>query len=172
MQERGMKPPELPSELRERSTTPAQQDPRDAFRAQESRDRSNHSSAVPPAVSPTHQRQFSQAHAALAPGLSARELTPDQIDRVSAAAVGHAQQHAHRGDIQAVYLSKDGQRVAVLQETQPMGEYSVKSALAQSKDQHLEQAQAAATTQAREQRQEQSPSQSQPSHAAPAHALT
>ena len=139
MQERGMKPPELPSELRERSTTPAQQDPRDAFRAQENRDRSNHSSTVPPAVSPTHQRQFSQAHAALAPGLSARDLTPDQIDRVSAAAVGHAQQHAHRGDIQAVYLSKDGQRVAVLQETQPMGEYSVKSALAQSKEQHLSQ---------------------------------
>ena len=171
MQERGMKPPELPSELRERSTTPAQQDPRDAFRAQENRDRSNHSSTVPPAVSPTHQRQFSQAHAALAPGLSARDLTPDQVDRVSAAAVGHAQQHAHRGDLQAVYLSKDGQRVAVLQETQPMGEYSVKSALTQSKDQHLEQAQAAATTQAREQRQEQPPAQTQSAHAAPAHAL-
>ena len=175
MQERGMKPPELPSELRERSASqahaPTPPNPRDAFRAQENRDRSNHSSTVPPAVSPTHQRQFSQTHAALAPGLSARDLTPDQIDRVSAAAVGHAQQHAHRGDLQAVYLSKDGQRVAVLQETQPMGEYSVKSALAQSKDQHLEQAQAAATTQAREQRQEQSPSQSQSAHAAPAHAL-
>ena len=171
-----MKPPELPSELRERSASPAHAptppNPRDAFRAQENRDRSNHSSAVPPTVSPVHQRQFDKAHAALAPGLSARDLTPEQIDRVSAAAVGHAQQHAHRGDIQAVYLSKDGQRVAVLQETQPMGEYGVKSALTQSKEQHLEGAHVAATTQAREQRQDQSPSQTQSAHAAPAHALT
>ena len=169
MQERGMQPPELPAELRARSgaATPAapsspaaQQDPRDAFRAQENRDRhnSNNNTSGPseaPPISPIHQRQFDKAHAALAPGLSERGHSPEHIDRISAAAVGHAQQHAHRGDIQSVHLSKDGQRVAVLQESQPMGEYSVNHALTQSKDQHLEQAHAAATTQAREQSQEQ-----------------
>jgi predicted ABC-type ATPase len=175
MQERGIQPPELPAELQERNTTPAaaQQDPRDAFRAQENRDRSRDSnesrSAAPPPVSPAHQRQFDKAHAALAPVLSARGFTPEQIDRISAAAVGHAQQHAHRGDIQAVFLSKDGQRVAVLQEGQPMGEYSVNTALTQSKEQHLEQAHTAAVTQAREQHQEQQ-AQTTSERTAPTHA--
>ena len=175
MQERGIQPPELPAELQERNTTPAaaQQDPRDAFRAQENRDRSSDSnesrSAAPPPVSPAHQRQFDKAHAALAPVLSARGFTPEQIDRISAAAVGHAQQHAHRGDIQAVFLSKDGQRVAVLQEGQPMGEYSVNTALTQSKEQHLEQAHTAAVTQAREQHQEQQ-AQTTSERTAPTHA--
>ena len=186
MQERGMPRPELPAELRERGATqPAAQhqpqDPRDAFRAHENRDRSSssngsgshsHSSVAPPTVSPTHQRQFNQAHAALSPGLSAHGHSPEHIDRISAAAVGHAQQHAHRGDIQAVYLSKDGQRVAVLQEGQPMGEYSVNNALSQSKDQHLEQAHVAAVTQAREQTQEQAQAQPIREHAEPSRALS
>jgi predicted ABC-type ATPase len=177
MLERGMQRPELPAELRERSATTAaapsspaeQQDPRDAFRAQENRDRSSSPPTVSP-VSSAHQRQFNMVRDALAPGLSAHGHSPEDIDRISAAAVGHAQQHAHRGDIQSVYLSKDGQRVAVLQEGQPMGEYSVNHALTQSKDQHLEQAHAAATTQAREQRQEpQDPTTSE--RTTPAHAM-
>jgi hypothetical protein len=149
----------LPAELREqRSATPPteQQDPRDAFRAQENKDRSSSSNSVAaPPISPTHQRQLNMAREALGPGLSERGHSPEDIDRISAAAVGHAQQHPHRGDIQAVYLSKDGQKVAVLQEAQPMGEYSVNTALSQSKDQHLEGAHVAAATQAREQAQEQ-----------------
>lgn len=172
MQERGIQPPELPDELRERSATP--QNPRDAFRAQENRDRSSISSgsSAAPAVSPAHQRQFEKTHATLAPGLSARGYGPEQIDRISAAAVGHAQQHAHRGDIQAVYLSKDGQKVAVLQEGPPIGEYSVNNALSQSKDQHLEQAHVAAVTQAREQTQEQAQAQPIREHAEPSRALS
>ncbi|MEZ5702471.1 MAG: hypothetical protein R3E42_11780, partial [Burkholderiaceae bacterium] len=177
MQERGIQLPELPTELRKRSAEAASapteatkhQDPRDAFRAQENRDRSGSPPTASP-ISAAHQRQFNMVRDALAPGLSARGHSPEDIDRISAAAVGHAQQHAHRGDIQAVHLSKDGQRVAVLQERPPVGEYNTNHGLSQSKDQHLEQAHAAAVTQTREQHQEQA--QTHHERAVPAHAMS
>ena len=76
---------------------------------------------------------------------------------MSAAAVGHAQQHAHRGDVRAFHLSKDGERVAVVQENAPISEFSVKTAQGQSTDQHLERAHALAQTQTRERAEERSP---------------
>jgi len=75
-------------------------------------------------------------------------FSTEQIERVSAAAVGHAQQHAHRGPAHTFLLSRDGTRVAVLQETAPIGEFSVQDALRQSPQQHLERAQLVAQEQA------------------------
>lgn len=67
-------------------------------------------------------------------------FSTEQIERVCAAAVGHAHQHAHRGPAHTFLLSRDGTRVAVLQETAPIGEFNVQAALRQSPQQHLERA--------------------------------
>ncbi len=77
-----------------------------------------------------------------------------------AAAVAHAQQHAHRGAVQAFHLSRDAQLVAVVQERAPMSEFRVDSALRQSADQHLERAHALAQSQAQVQAGDQPQSQS------------
>lgn len=62
--------------------------------------------------------------------------------------MGHAQQHAQRGPAHTFLLSRDGTRVAGLQETAPIGEFCVQDALRQSPQQHLEQAQLVAQEQA------------------------
>ncbi|MBT9550140.1 MAG: hypothetical protein IV088_04765 [Hydrogenophaga sp.] len=135
MQERGMKLPELPAELRPKDTSTS---PRSA-------------------LSPQQARHHQLAQTQLGPALSARGHSPEQIERVSAAAVGHAQQHAHRGDVRAFHLSKDGERVAVVQESAPVSEFSVKAAQGQTADQHLERAHALAQAQARGHTEERSP---------------
>jgi predicted ABC-type ATPase len=148
MHERGMKLPELPAELRPKATSTSP-------RAE---------------LSPQQERHHQLAQTQLGPALSARGHSAEQVDRVSAAAVGHAQQHAHRGDVRAFHLSKDGERVAVVQERAPISEFSVKTAQSQTADQHLERAHAVAQTQAREQTQE--PVQvSAPLHEAPQRAM-
>ena len=167
MQERGMKPPELPDALRERassslghvlhvpehgaSAAPAPASARDAFRAQENQDRRSESvsSDFSRATAATHQYHFQVAEAALTPGLRGRGLDREEIERVSAATVSHAQQNVARGRIQGIYLSKDGQRVAVRQDTPPIGEFNVNTALTQTGEQHLERAQLLAQSQAR-----------------------
>lgn len=146
MHERGMKLPELPVELR----------PKDA------------STSPRAALSPQQERHHQLAQAQLGPALSARGHSAEQVDRVSAAAVGHAQQHAHRGDVRAFHLSKDGERVAVVQENAPISEFSVKTAQGQSADQHLERAHALAQTQTRERAEERSPGR-EPSQATAQH---
>lgn len=163
MQERGMKLPELPSSLRERAASTWGQQPeahsrgntapgaRDAFRAHENQDsRSEAASAdVSRATTATHQHHLKVAETALTPGLRSRGLDREEIERVSAATVSHTQQNANRGGLQAVYLSKDGQRVAVRQDTPPIGEFSVNTALTQTGEQHLERAQLLAQSQAK-----------------------
>ncbi|MEZ5665264.1 MAG: hypothetical protein R3E94_17290 [Burkholderiaceae bacterium] len=47
---------------------------------------------------------------------------------------------AHRGQVRAFHLSKDGQQIAVVQEHAPIGEFSVRHALAQTSEWHLAQA--------------------------------
>jgi len=168
MQARGMKPPELPAELqrqRGQNTQPSPAQPahnaRDDLRAHETLERSmDRAQATSPLQSPlasppytaratsaTHEHHFQIAQNRLAPGLRERGLDREEIERVSAAAVFQAEQHAGRGGIQGVYLSKDGQRVAVRQEVPPISEFSVNTALTQTKDQHLERAQIVAHTQ-------------------------
>ena len=171
MQERGMKPPELPTALRERAANSPEHGPdkanrpstptptnagraRDAFRAHENQDRRSESavsSDFSRATAATHQHHFKVAETALTPGLRSRGLDREEIERVSAATVSHTQQHAVRGGIQGIYLSKDGQRVAVRQDTPPIGEFSVNTALTQTGEQHLERAQLLAHAQARSQ---------------------
>jgi hypothetical protein len=146
MHERGMKLPELPVELR----------PKDA------------STSPRAALSPQQERHHRLAQAQLGPALSARGHSAEQVERVSAAAVGHAQQHAHRGDVRAFHLSKDGERVAVVQENAPISEFSVKAAQGQTADQHLERAHALAQTQTRERAEERNPGR-EPSQATAQH---
>lgn len=127
--ERGLQAPELPAELR----------PKDP---QAAPTRSGQAS-----LTPEQQRQHALAREQLAPGLRALGLDDERIDRVSAAAVSHAQAHAHRGGVRAFHLSKDGERIAVVQESGPPGEFSVREAQARSSEQHLAQAQQTAQTQ-------------------------
>jgi hypothetical protein len=151
--ERGMSPPELPAELRtqgaaQRSPAPSTAAPsavsaRDAFRQQENLDRSREGAAL----SPEQQRHLQLAREQLGPALSARGHSPEQIERVCAAAVCHAQQHAERGPVKAFHLGKDGERVAVVQERAPMSEMSASGVQQQSSEQHLAQAQSVAQKQ-------------------------
>ncbi|MEZ5664036.1 MAG: hypothetical protein R3E94_11000, partial [Burkholderiaceae bacterium] len=120
--ERGLRPPELPAELRAREDTAAPT-------------RSGRS-----ALTPEQQRHHALAREQLAPGLTAQGHGPENMDRVCAAAVSHAQRHAHRGQVRAFHLSKDGRQIAVVQERAPIGEFSVHHALAQTSDWHLAQA--------------------------------
>lgn len=151
--ERGMSPPELPAELRTQGA--AQRNPapgtaatsavsaRDAFRQPEKLDRSREGAAL----SPEQQRHLQLARDQLGPALSARGHSPEQIERVCAAATCHAQQHAERGPVKAFHLGKDGERVAVVQERAPMSEMSASAAQQHSSEQHLAQAQSVAQKQ-------------------------
>jgi hypothetical protein len=120
--ERGLPPPELPAELK----------PRDP---QAAPTRSGQSS-----LTPEQQRHHALATEQLAPRLRAQGLDDERIDRVSAAAVSHAQAHANRGEVRAFHLSKDGERIAMVQEGAPLSEFSVREAEARSSEQHLAQA--------------------------------
>lgn len=151
--ERGMSPPELPAELRTQGA--AQRNPapgtaatsavsaRDAFRQPEKLDRSREGAAL----SPEQQRHLQLARDQLGPALSARGHSPEQIERVCAAATCHAQQHAERGPVKAFHLGKDGERVAVVQERAPMSEMSASAAQQHSSEQHLAQAKSVAQKQ-------------------------
>ena len=104
LKERGLQAPELPAELR----------PKDP---QAAPTRSGQTS-----LTPEQQRHHALAAEQLAPGLRARGLDDERIDRVSAAAVSHAQAHAHRGEVRAFHLSKDGERIAMVQASAPVSE--------------------------------------------------
>ncbi len=130
--ERGLPPPELPADLR----------PRDPLAA------ATRSGQRP--LTPEQERHRQRAMDQLGPGLRARGMDADGIERVSAAAVSHAQAHAHRGEVRSFHLSKDGERVAVVQEHAPVSEFSVRPALAQPAEQHLAHAHQAAHVQAQE----------------------
>ncbi|MGM9428600.1 zeta toxin family protein [Hydrogenophaga sp. MI9] len=128
MQERGMQPPELPVELR----------PRDP---QAAPTRSGQVS-----LTPEQQRHHALAQEQLSPALSARGHDAETVDRVNAAAVSHAQAHTRRGEVRAFHLSKDGERVAMVQEGAPVSEFSVRQAQSQTSEQHLAQAHQTAHT--------------------------
>ena len=98
-------------------------------------------------LTPEQQRHRALAREQLAPGLRARGLDDERIDRVSAAAVSHAQAHAHRGEVRAFHLSKDGERIAMVQEGAPVSEFGVREAQTKPAEQHLAQAQQTAQAQ-------------------------
>lgn len=133
--ERGLPPPELPADLR---PDMRHRDPQAATRSGQR------------PLTPEQERHRQRAMDQLGPGLRARGMDADGIERVSAAAVSHAQAHAHRGEVRSFHLSKDGERVAVVQEHAPVSEFSVQSALAQPAEQHLAYAHQAAHAQAQE----------------------
>jgi hypothetical protein len=89
------------------------------------------------ALSPDQQRHLQFAREQLGPALSARGHSPEQIERICTAAMGLAQQHAERGPVKGFFLSKDGERVAVVQQSAPMSEMSVAAALERPGEQHL-----------------------------------
>lgn len=151
--ERGLQPPELPAELRPKApqATPT---------------RSGQTS-----LTPEQQRHHALAAEQLAPGLRARGLDDERIDRVSAAAVSHAQAHANRGEVRAFHLSKDGERIAMVQDGAPVSEFSVREAEARSSEQHLAQAHQTAHGQTQDNaRTAEAPTA--PAHAAPERAMT
>lgn len=150
--EHGLPPPELPAELK----------PRDP---QATPTRTNQTS-----LTPEQQRHHALAREQLAPGLRARGLDDERIDRVSAAAVSHAQVHASRGEVRAFHLSKDGERIAMVQEGAPVSEFSVREAEARSSEQHLAQAHQTAHAQTQDTaRTAEAPAA--PAHAAPERAM-
>ena len=128
--ERGLALPELPAALRPRDAQPAPQRPGKV------------------SLSPEQARHQQLAHEQLGPGLRARGHDADSIECISAAAVRHAQVHAHRGAVRAFHLSKDGEQIAVIQAYAPMSEFSVREARATPAEQHLAQAHQAAHEQA------------------------
>jgi hypothetical protein len=103
-----------------------------------------------PELTALQQRHQQMAQNQLGPLLREHGHSEEQIERVSAAAVSHAQQLAHRGQVHTFLLSRDGSSVAVLQETAPMSEFSVQEAQRQSPQQHLERAHALAHDQGQE----------------------
>jgi predicted ABC-type ATPase len=150
--ERGLQPPELPAELR----------PRDP---QATPTRSGQTSLTP---EQQHHRQLALEQ--LGPGLKAQGHSDEHIHRISAAAVSHAQTHAHRGEVRAFHLSKDGERIAMVQEGAPVSEFGVREAQARPAEQHLAQAHRTAHAQAQDAvRTADAPAA--PSHAAPERAM-
>ncbi|MDR7151727.1 hypothetical protein J2W49_003703 [Hydrogenophaga palleronii] len=133
MRERGMELPEVsdvPDLSRHRNPTQEQTSIRQA-----------------PALTEQQQRHHRMAQTQLGPLLREHGHSHEQIERVSAAAVSHAQQFAHRGPVHSFLLSRDGASVAVLQESAPMSEFSVQAAQHQSPQQHMERAHALAQQQ-------------------------
>ncbi len=134
---RGQQPPELPMELR----------PKDPQAAPTRSGQIN--------LTPEQAQQRQMAQEQLGPGLRARGMDHEQIERVCAAAVSHAQANANRGEVRAFHLSKDGERVAMVQEGAPPSEFSVREAQSRSSEQHLAQAQAHQTAHEQTQKQTQ-----------------
>ena len=96
----------------------------------------------PVTLSPAQQRYHQQAQEQIEPGLRRMGVGDEQIDRVTAAAVSHAQSRAQGAPVQAFHLSKDGQRVAMIGPTGLLSEFRVSEAMSQPADQHLAQARA------------------------------
>jgi hypothetical protein len=149
--ERGLQAPELPAELRPRApqSTPTRSGQTSSLTAEQ-------------------QRHHALAQEHLAPALRARGLDDERIDRVSAAAVSHAQAHANRGEVRAFHLSKDGERIAMVQAGASLSEFSVREAQAKPAEQHLAQAQQTAQTQHTARTAE---APTAPAHAAPERAM-
>ncbi|PKO68040.1 MAG: hypothetical protein CVU22_09850 [Betaproteobacteria bacterium HGW-Betaproteobacteria-16] len=103
-----------------------------------------------PELTEQQQRHQQMAQHQLGPLLREYGHSDEQIERVSAAAVSHAQQFAHRGPVHRFLLSRDGNSVAVMQESAPMSEFSVQEAQRQSPEQHLERAHVQAQQQEQE----------------------
>ncbi|MDI3510776.1 MAG: hypothetical protein PWQ61_1541 [Betaproteobacteria bacterium] len=121
----------------------------------------------PVTLSPAQQRYHQQAQEQIGPGLRRMGVNDEQIDRVTAAAVSHAQSRAQGAPVQAFHLSKDGERVAMIGPAGSLSEFRVSEALSQAADQHL--AQAHANAHANESSHRPDPSQSQTPAAPPMH---
>lgn len=166
LKERGLAAPELPQELQ---------------RSQPDNDKHPSTSPTNPssradghaALSPEQERLLQHAYAQLAPGLAARGHTTEQIQRISAAAVGHAQQHAVGETVPSFHLSKDGSRVAMVRSGTPITEFGVQEAQSQTAEQHLSQAptQMLAQTPAHQPSEPQAQSHEAVQHTAPQRAM-
>lgn len=98
---------------------------------------------VEPQMPPETKARLKQAYMALAPGLKAQGMSPEQCLRVSAACVASAATHGEWGDPRRFLLSKDGKQVAVQHENGRFDELRVDQALQSSANAHLDRAQAA-----------------------------
>ncbi len=96
----------------------------------------------PVTLSPAQQRYHQQAQEQIGPGLRRMGVNDEQIDRVTAAAVSHAQSRAQGAPVQAFHLSKDGERVAMIGPAGSLSEFRVSEAMSQAADEHLAQAKA------------------------------
>ena len=96
----------------------------------------------PVTLSPAQQRYHQQAQEKIGPGLRRLGVNDEQIDRVTAVAVSHAQSRAQGAPVQSLHLSKDGERVAMIGPAGSLSEFRVSEALSQAADQHLARAKA------------------------------
>jgi hypothetical protein len=159
MCERGMNLPEVtdvPDFSRHRAQGSAQMPPPPPAQVR--------TQSQPPELTEQQRCHHELAQNQLGPLLREHGHSDEQIEKVSAAAVSHAQRFAHRGQVQTFLLSRDGSSVAVLQESAPMSEFNVQEAQRQSAEQHLERAHALAHEQ--DQGRERARTQATQAHAA------
>ncbi len=90
-----------------------------------------------PSLTRAQQNQMLAIHAQLAPSLQARGYSASQIDQLSAATLAHLGRHTVQGEVQGIYVSKDGSRIAVRHEHHQLSELDVGKALGQSTGEHL-----------------------------------
>ncbi|GAA6142318.1 hypothetical protein [Hydrogenophaga sp. 5NK40-0174] len=85
-------------------------------------------SAVPQ-LSPEQQRYQAQAQSQLGPAMQRAGWSEAQMERVTTAAAIHASAKAQGGGVSAFHLSKDGERVAMIQSNGALSEFNVQDAL-------------------------------------------
>ncbi len=91
-------------------------------------------------LSPGQQAQFLMAYRQTGDALQRSGLSTTQVGQVCAAAVTHCTRHGHKGEPEQFYLSRDGQRLAVMHQSQQLSEMAVAPALRQSARAHFSEA--------------------------------
>lgn len=89
---------------------------------------------------PEQQAQFLMAYRQTGDALQRSGLSTTQVGQVCAAAVTHCTRHGHMGEPEQFYLSRDGQRLAVMHQSQQLSEMAVAPALRQSARAHFSEA--------------------------------
>ncbi|MCB4366409.1 hypothetical protein KIH07_21960 [Hydrogenophaga taeniospiralis] len=89
---------------------------------------------------PEQQAQFLMAYRQTGDALQRLGLSTTQVGQVCAAAVTHCTRHGHMGAPEQFYLSRDGQRLAVMHQSQQLSEMAVAPALHQSAWAHFSEA--------------------------------
>lgn len=89
---------------------------------------------------PEQQAQFLMTYRQTGDALQRSGLSTTQVGQVCAAAVTHCTRHGHKGEPEQFYLSRDGQRLAVMHRSQQLSEMAVAPALRQSARAHFSEA--------------------------------